>query len=500
MKRRTFLSVAAGAFIAAQTWVRRVWSAVNERDISVDYTTKPGKTTGMSISDVCKILDEGEKNNIPPVLREEILDNPEAVFIIYPEIKTEKDENGRLKPVPDQMERFGRRVSELVFRKGTEKRGRTYINPNMVSLGGKVTDCYGGIVHPYFTVGMVDGLRNIGNNNVAAGMRGAVKREHVVASGFQELLDAHHLPLIDANIMNFSDYSPSDLIWNENPEGIVARRSPTYKPAFQKGTTFINVAHANNQWCAQLSLTVKNLMGIMPNVYGHICDSWCTLDIWHPGIMNDFNPDFRSLIEKSFVKHGNMGYKHWDSGGFYKEYKAKGGYNEFMKVHDDYLKRYRNTETFTVNLLTKEGIDYRKATGITEEQKKALYKIYDFADNRIFWEEQWAQRMCDCLQGMPEPSVNMVEGVFKDRDVLNLFTVGRSRVSVDAVTCWLMGHDPREMPSLRIFNERGLGNNDIEKIPVYTLDEKGVKKVNDYRDLKRASIDIYDYERNIKRM
>ena len=198
MKRRTFFLAATGAVIAAQTWMRRVWSTINERDVAVDYKTKPGKTTGMSISDVRRILDEGEKNNIPPVLREEILDNPDAVFIIYPEIKTEKDENGRLKPVPDQMERFGNRVSALVFRKGTGKLGRTYINPNMVSLGGKVVDCYGGIVHPYFTVGLVDGLRNIGNNNLAIGMRGAVKREHVVACGFQELLDAHKLPLIDA--------------------------------------------------------------------------------------------------------------------------------------------------------------------------------------------------------------------------------------------------------------------------------------------------------------
>ena len=375
MKRRTFFLAATGAVIAAQTCVRRVGSAVNERDISVDYTTKPGKTIGMSISDVCKILDEGEKNNIPPVLREEILDNPDAVFIIYPEIKTEKDENGRLKPVPDQMERFGNRVSELVFRKGTGKLGRTYINPNMVGLGGKVVDCYGGIVHPYFTVGLVDGLRNIGNNNLAIGMRGAVKREHVVASGFQELLDAHNLPLIDANIMEFKDYSPTDLIWNENPKAMIARRSPTYKPAFQKGTTFINVAHANHQPCSQVSLTVKNLMGTMPNYYGHICDSWCTVDIWHPGIMKDFNPDFRSVIEKSFVKHGNMGYKHWDTGGFYKEYQSKGGYKEFMKVHDDYLKKYKDAENFTVFALTQAGKDYRKMTGSDEEQKGNLGEI-----------------------------------------------------------------------------------------------------------------------------
>ncbi|MCE5251511.1 DUF362 domain-containing protein [bacterium] len=472
MKRRTFFRAATGAVVAAHAWMRSAWSAVNERDVTVDYATKPGKTTGMRIRDVCKILDKGEKNNIPPVLREEILDNPDAVFIIYTGIKTEKDEKGRLKPVPDQMERLGHRISELVFRKGTEKRGRTFIKPNMVGFNGKIIECHSGIVHPYFTVGLVDGLRDIGNNNVAMGLRGSVRQSQVVESGFQELLDAHNLPLIDANIGNFSDYSRSELIWYKNPEGVVARRFCTYKPAYQKGTTFINIAHAHVHPVAQLTLTVKNHMGIMPNGYGHICDSWCTLDIWRRQFMDDFNPDFRSLVEKSFIKHGDMGYKHWDHGGFYKQYKEMGGYDAFIRVHDDYL----------------------KTKGTAEERKKALYKIYDVADSRLFWGEQWAQRMCDCLQILPEPYVNMVEGVFAEgfsgAEITNFVTVGRSRVSVDAVTGWIMGHDPREVPSMRIFNERGLGNNNIEMIPIYTLDEKGIQKVGDYRDLKRASLGI----------
>ena len=59
-------------------------------------------------------------------------------------------------------------------------------------------------------------------------------------------------------------------------------------------------------------------------------------------------------------------------------------------------------------------------------------------------------------------------------------------VSVDAVTSWLMGHDPRELGYLRIANERGLGENDIEKIPLYTLDEKGIRKA-DYRSLRRIA-------------
>ena len=138
-----------------------------------------------------KILEQGEKENTVPVLREEILENPDAVFIIYADIRTEKDEKGRWKPCPDQIERFGRRASELVFRKGTLRGKRTFIKPNLVgglSKRSPVTNCHGGIVHPYFIVGFVDALQDMGNSNVAIGARGALRHNHVVESGFQDLL------------------------------------------------------------------------------------------------------------------------------------------------------------------------------------------------------------------------------------------------------------------------------------------------------------------------
>ncbi|MFA6471962.1 MAG: hypothetical protein WCU00_07970, partial [Candidatus Latescibacterota bacterium] len=116
---------------------------------------------------------------------------------------------------------------------------------------------------------------------------------------------------------------------------------------------------------------------------------------------------------------------------------------------------------------------------------------------RIMWAEIWAQRMMDIDSVIPAPYASMVEGVFARGDngssLLNYVTVGRSMVSVDSVTSWLMGHDPRELPYLRIANERGLGENDIEKIPVFTLSEKGVEKVSDYRTIDRGKLGIYNY-------
>ncbi|HUT62767.1 MAG TPA: DUF362 domain-containing protein [Anaerolineae bacterium] len=474
MNRRTFLLTATGAAIASTAWARDAF--IRGRDVSYE-PDQPLESVGLRISDGVKILKKGEKGNTPPVLREEILDNPTAVFIIYAGVKTEKDEKGNWTPCPDQMERFGHRVSELVFRKGTDKGGRTFIKPNLVgglSKQNQVTNSHGGIVHPYFIVGMVDGLRDTGNTNIAIGARGALRHNHVVESGFHDLLDAHNLPLIEAHVQYFKDYKKSELVWHENPEGLVTRKFCTHKPVFEKGTTFINIAHAHTHKVGHTTLTLKNIQGIMPRGYGHICDSWTTLDIWRRDLMKDFNRDYRIAIEKSYIKHGNMGYKYWDDGDYYKSYKAQGGYEAFTQAYKDYHK--------------KNG----------EDRQKALEKCIDIADTRLFWAEMWAQRMMDIDSALPQPYINMVEGVFARGDNTGVvhadfLTVGRSMVAVDAVTSWLMGQDPRELPYLRIANERGLGENTIDNIPIFILSEKGLERVKDFRSLKRNTLVIYNY-------
>ena len=58
---------------------------------------------------------------------------------------------------------------------------------------------------------------------------------------------------------------------------------------------------------------------------------------------------------------------------------------------------------------------------------------------------------------------------------------------------WLMGHDPRELPYLRIAKERGLGDNDIDKLTVYEITDHGIERVGDYRTLPRARMGVWVY-------
>jgi len=453
VNRRTFIKTSAVGAAAAIV----SHPASNARMLGVTFEPDEElKGKGLSIRDGLKILKEHEKDNTRPALRDEILENPGAVFIIDAGVKSERDENGIWKQCNFQMQYLGQHVASQIFRKGPEKGGRTFVKPNLVRGLKKAGDPYinGYVVHPYFIAGFADALRDSGNTAVATATRGTLHHEHLVQSGVHDLFCEHNLPHIEAHVQYFEDYHRSELNWHENPEGLVMRRFPTYRPAYDKDTDFINIAHAHTHPLGFTTLTIKNLQGIMPRGYGHICDDWVNLDRWRRKFMKNFNPDFRSAIERSYVKHAGMGYKYWDEGGYYRAYTSAGGYREFLK----------NRET---------------------------------ANQKIFWHEQWAQRMFDAVEVMPQPYVNIVEGVFGQGDEgihhSDFVTVGRNTVAVDSVTSWLMGHDPRELPYLRIAKERGLGENDIERIPLFKLTALGPVRVKDYRTLKRTPMGVYIY-------
>ena len=149
-----------------------------------------------------------------------------------------------------------------------------------------------------------------------------------------------------------------------------------------------------------------------------------------------------------------MGYKYWDEGGFSKAYFDAGGWEAF-----------------------KRG---------------------DFEpDYKVFWGEQWGQRMMDVCSNI-QPYVNLVEGIVgidgaNELHLNNFVTVSGSMVTCDAVAAWLMGQDPRELPFLRIANERDMGQNDIEKIKIFEITDYGIEEVKDYRSLERGRMGVSIY-------
>ena len=472
MKRRTFLAAMAGIGAGCGS---RPDTMLGRHDISWD-PSQPLTSRGMTIREGVKLLESRKAGHIAPVLREEILENPGAVFIVKANVTNSRDESGTWKPCDDQMERFGRRVTELVFRKGTYPGTCTFIKPNMVGHfdPDNITYHNGWNVHPHFTGGMVDVLRDLGSTNCAIGVRGGLWHEDMIAWGMTDIFAAHDLPVIEAHVQYFEDYHTDEIQWHENDHGIVARRFPSYKPTFQPGTTFVNIAQAHTHQLGHTTLTIKNLQGIMPRGYGHVCDTWTALDLWRARFMDNFNPAYRKQVEECYFIHANAGFKYWDEGGYVKQYVANGGYDTFMRAYD----RYQSSKG--------------------EDRRAALEEMTRIAPPKVFWAEQWCQRMTDMAECFPAPYVNMVEGVFGRGDDVGVvhtdfLTVGRSMTAVDSVTSWLMGHDPRQLPYLRIANERRQGNNNIETIPIFMLSERGVERVRDYRTLERTPLGVRQY-------
>ncbi len=117
----------------------------------------------------------------------------------------------------------------------------------------------------------------------------------------------------------------------------------------------------------------------------------------------------------------------------------------------------------------------------------------------LMWDEMWGQRTADTLSAL-KPSINIVEGVIgRDGDAFangtdhltNYVIAGLDLVAVDTVASWLMGQDPLELYYLRIAKERGFGDNDPSNIPVFLVEGKTIRRLDDLRALERYKLGVY---------
>ncbi len=456
--RRDFLATGA-AFLTALP-VFRTNATASQHDID---TAKEHADPGMKrVRDGITYAKQNKHRNIPPMLREEIPDNPNAVFIIRTGITSKKDADGKFPAERKQFEAAGQDVCRRLFRKGLSLGGTTYIKPNFV--GGFDADernlNNGVSTHPFFVAGFCEALKEMGNTNIVVGANGGATHERFAESGICELFHNRDVCFTEGKYKSWSDYEKSEVTWTRYSDGVVMQGIPFFSLTKEKDTTFINMAKDRIHNLGITTLSIKNLQGIMPVGYMHICGGWPS-NLNRGTVRRVFNPDYRKVIERLYVKHANMGYKHWDEYGYAKAYFDAGGWEAYRKGEFE-------------------------------------------PDTKIFWFEQWAQRMLDIASNI-NPTINLVEGIVgidgaNDLYLNNFVTVSKSMVACDSVTSWLMGHDPRELYYTRIANERGMGENDIEKIPLFKITGRGVERIRDYRNLPRArmGVNIYRQGKELK--
>jgi uncharacterized protein (DUF362 family) len=132
------------------------------------------------------------------------------------------------------------------------------------------------------------------------------------------------------------------------------------------------------------------------------------------------------------------------------------------------------------------------------EHVRALWKGHVVAgykrwDLQGLSDEGYAQRAIDALDGA-QPDLHIIEGCTirdgtgfrRGKDLLgNYIVAGLNSIRVDSIATWLMGHDPCNIGLYRIGKERGKGENDPARIPVFLATELEFAPV-DVRDLTRV--------------
>jgi len=188
-------------------------------------------------------------------------------------------------------------------------------------------------------------------------------------------------------------------------------------------------------------------------------------DMYHIDFDRDFVPGYYQNVESGFLKHRAAGFKHWDYEKLYPLYEKKGGWDAFRKLKGDSAK---------------------------------IGEFVKDIPGPLMWDEQWSQRAIDSAKAIT-PTINIVEGIIgRDgsgfdvgRDELtNIVIVGLSSMEVDTVGTYIMGHDPLEMPYLRIGKERGFGENDIRKVDIFRIRENDIVPLKNLSELRRVSLGV----------
>ena len=471
MRRRDFINrtvIGAGGLAAAGLY-----------DMVLPFKTNAlGTSGGLGIEEGLYFLERGKEKNIIPEVRQEIRDNPRAVFLIETHVDAKKDKSGYdgyYKESVPQLQAEGKRVASKLFVKGTTKGGSTFIKPNFTYVPEHRNHRTNGVyTSPDFIVGVVMHLREIENTNVICGEGPTDARNHR-HGGVYDGLDSGNVNLIEMGYEKFSHYKKNELNWKKAPDSLIWKQIPSCRPVGDTDNFLINIATLKVHETSITTLTTKNLQGCVPIGYGQFCTSWIELEAEanRNGIdfKQHFRKDFYQRIEEQFLKHRKEGFKRWEDSvidnGSYKRYEELGGWNTFRKLKLN-----------------------------SQEYKEFVREI-----GPLMRQEMWIQRGLDNASVL-KPQLNIIEGIIGldgtalnnhkigEDHLCNIVIAGLSTIEVDSVGSYIMGHDPCEIWYTRIAKERGLGECDINKIDMYWIRDREIIPVKNIAEIKRHPLGL----------
>lgn len=316
---------------------------------------------------------------------------------------------------------------------------RTFVlKPNVVHARvrddetGQLTGGDQGIVtHPDFVAGIIQRLQELGAHKiiVAEGGGPTPMGPAFEEQGYVRMAAEMGVELADLN-KEPGQYSEDELNWTP-VDGVVFKEIPFVRPINDPDVVFINVPTMKTHNLGIISLCGKALQGTIAMGYRHFCSDLEDSVRRVPGAAEHYQPDLMDSIRSQFEAHRRSGYPRWDVNG-----------------------------------------------------------------TRF---EAYAQRTCDAVMGI-DGFFNIIEGVvgrdgtaFRQGEdhLTNLSVAGVNPVTVDAITAYLMGHDPTRIGYLRLAAERGLGNVDPHRVPVFLLTEEGPARCCQLDEIDRAELGVY---------
>ena len=284
-----------------------------------------------------------------------------------------------------------------------------------------------------FLAGIVERLQELGAGKilVAEGGGPTPMAPTFKDRGYERMAREMGIELVDLN-KETGQYAEHEINWTP-VDGVVFKEIPFVRPVNDPDVVFINVPTMKTHNLGVISLCGKALQGTIEMGYRHFCNEIAAVYGYGEGVdaRRAYQPGMVEHVQRLYEKHCADGLPRWDQ----------------------------------------EGSRY----------------------------EGYAQRTCDAVTAI-DSFFNIVEGIV-GRDgtafnqgedhLCNLSLAGVSPVSVDAVTAYLMGHDPSKIGYLKIASERGLGRIDPQDIPVYLLTEDGPVGCYHIEEVGREELGVY---------
>ncbi|MBM3236593.1 DUF362 domain-containing protein [Candidatus Poribacteria bacterium] len=351
--------------------------------------------------------------------------------------------NARDLEEPEGFREGGYLIAKDLFAKAEGAEERLILKPNVTvsppkDSQGRIAQGVGGIVtSPHFIGGLIDRLQELSAKNLVIAEGGGVNMKTAYDEwGYTEMAEKRSISLFS---LTKHRYESDELNWM-TVDGVVMKDIPFVRPIGDGGTRFINIPTLKTHNLGITTLCCKNLQGIIAVGYKHFCSSLEGVENAPEEIRAHFQPDLKKVIVENYKRHVAEGWPFWDKG----------------------------------------------------------------AER----DEIWAQRISDALLGV-KPWLNIVEGIIgrdgtafnQGKDALcNLVVAGVHPVHVDAITTYLMGHNPERVNYLMIAQERGLGKINPHEIDVYVFGDDGVTKCTDLDSIGRCPLGVYHYGDSSKYM